>query len=75
MEVCNEHGEPIVYVGTRYDECPACAELKDLRENHEDEVDELKGEIGDLENQVSSLEDETESLKDEIENIRYEMEE
>lgn len=69
MEVCNEHGEPVVYIGTRYDECPACAEVKDLRKNHEDEVDELKGEISDLENEISTLEDENSNLQLELEEL------
>lgn len=50
MEICGEHGEDIVYGKVaRWDTCPACEQIEDIKKDHEKEIAELEDKIAVLE--------------------------
>ena len=53
MEICGEHGDEIAYSGR---DCPACEHLegveKDLKEEHDAEVRDLRDEIEKLQDEL-----------------------
>lgn len=40
MNICSEHGDEIAYYGK---DCPACEEIVDLRRDHLDEMEHMRG--------------------------------
>lgn len=63
LEICEAHGDDsIVYQDNGG--CPACNQIEELNEHHEDEINDLNDSITDLENRVDELESELEEKND-----------
>ena len=63
LETCEQHeGESIAYANSSG--CPACNQIEQLDEYHEDEINDLTDSITDLENRIDELEGELEEKND-----------
>ena len=65
MDICGEHNKDIAYsLGKGWDKCPACLQIQELNEVHEDEVNDLNDSITELEDKIDELQEELEEKND-----------
>lgn len=66
MDICGEHGADIAYSGR---DCPACADIEDIRDEHSREIrsleDDHQSEIDDLQSEIDRLQNHIDEMRTE----------
>lgn len=60
MDICGEHGEEIAFIGR---DCPACAQLDDIRSDHEEVVGDMQS---DFQADINNMQDAIDDLQTEL---------
>lgn len=64
MDICGEHNDDIAHAERS---CPACVEIEELKDEHQDKVKEMQEEIDRLDNLLAEkIEEESQSQLQEL---------